>query len=88
MYGIVLKDSARISRDALMARLSGEGIETRPFFTPMHRQPMLQRYGMRTHGTYAVSDRLAVRGLYLPSGSNLNEEDLLSVAESVKRCLS
>lgn len=88
MYGIVLRDGARIGRDELAERLAAEGIETRPFFQPMHDQPALVRYGVATGGSYPVSDRLAARGLYLPSGSDLTDTDIDRVCEQLTRQLS
>ena len=76
MYGIVLRDDARVGRDDLAARLSAEGIETRPFFQPMHVQPALLGYGADGSGRYPVADRLAARGLYLPSGSDLTDAQI------------
>jgi perosamine synthetase len=56
--------------------LFAAGIDTRPFFVSMHRQPALQKYGCDVAGEYPVSDALARKGLYLPSGSGLSESDL------------
>ncbi len=88
MYGVVLRDGARVGRDELAARLAAEGIETRPFFQPMHEQPALLRYGVATDGSYPVSDRLAARGLYLPSGSDLADVDIDRVCDRIAKELS
>ena len=87
MYGVVLREDAPIGRDELAARLEREGIETRPFFQPMHVQPALRRYGADCSGAYPVSDRLASFGLYLPSGSGLSDAQLDRVCEAVARHL-
>ena len=88
MYGIVLRDGARIGRDELAGRLAREGIETRPFFQPMHVQPALLRYGAKPTGSYPVADRLAARGLYLPSGSGLVDAAIDRVCERIVSELS
>ncbi len=85
MYGIVLDNSLKISRDELMAKLAEDGIETRPFFAPMHQQPALKNYGADCSGSYPVSDKIAQRGFYLPSGSNLTEDQIHKVCQSLKK---
>jgi len=88
MYGVVLRDDAPIGRDELASRLAADGIETRPFFQPMHTQPALVRHGADATGRYPVSDRLAARGLYLPSGSDLSDDEIDRVCDRIARQLS
>lgn len=88
MYGVVVGADAPIGRDDLAARLAADGIETRPFFQPMHAQPALLRYGADGAGAYPVADRLAARGLYLPSGSDLADEQIDRVCEQIARHLA
>ena len=76
MYGILIEDDFGLSRDDVMAALAAAGIDTRSFFVSMHRQPALEKYGCDVSGTYPVTDQLARKGLYLPSGSGLSEADL------------
>ncbi len=71
------------SRDALVAHLAENGVETRLFFNGMHRQPALSRYGCDTSGAYPVSDMLADNGFYLPSGSGLEESDIMRVCDLI-----
>ena len=88
MYGVVLRDEVALGRDELAAALAAEGIETRPFFQPMHVQPALLRYGASGAGAYPVADRLAARGLYLPSGSDLSDAQIDRVCDAVARHLA
>lgn len=56
--------------------LSGNGIESRPVWKPMHCQQIyktLPRFGG------SVSERLFERGICLPSGSNLSDLDLYTI---------
>ena len=48
----------------------------------MHQQPVFKDYPNYLNG---VSDNLFDRGICLPSGSNLNEVDLLRVVEVIKK---
>lgn len=83
MYGILVQDGAPIERDELLRCLAIDGIETRPFFVPMHLQPALREYGADCSGDYPVAAQLAERGLCLPSGSNLSPAQLERVCERV-----
>ena len=88
MYGILLRDDARLDARELSERLQSRGIETRPFFLGMHEQPALQSRGLFAGERYPVADRLARRGLYLPSGLSLTEIQLDRVADVLKETLS
>jgi dTDP-4-amino-4,6-dideoxygalactose transaminase len=58
-----------------------ENIEARPVWKPMHLQPFFS--GCRTRGG-AVSAELFERGLCLPSGSSMGEQDLNRIAKLVR----
>ena len=86
MYGILVEESEfGLSRDALMAALAREGVETRRFFHPMHRQPAFLDLGLFEGEDYPVADMLSERGLYLPSGSGLSETQIGQVCHSLKK---
>ena len=87
MYGVVLRPSTSISRNQLMAHLSDSGIETRPFFEPMHKQPVFHKYLDHNEGEFPVSSTLGTNGLYLPSGSNLTSEDIEFVCDRLNQWL-
>lgn len=72
------------SRDSLMEFLGRQGIETRTLFTGMHRQPCLLKAGCEGAGDYPVADNLTQNGLYLPSASNLPQEDIRYVCDKIK----
>lgn len=82
MYSILIRDQANISRDDLMKKLEEKGIETRPFFIPMHLLPIHKR-GER----FPVAEKLAREGINLPSSVRLNREDIGSIADCLKRFL-
>ncbi len=68
VYGLVLKGSVRCDAETLMRRMAERGVGTRPFFWPMHEQPVLKKLALAGEGTYPVAERLARRGFYIPSG--------------------
>lgn len=81
---IIDQDKIGLSRNELMDQLKQKGIETRRLFVGMHRQPSLQRYGCDCSEEYPVSDWLAKNGMYLPSGSNLSEERIKHICNTIR----
>jgi len=71
MYGILIEDDFGISRDEVKKKLFEKGIDTRFFFTGMHKQPVFNQ-----KGNFPVSEQLGKKGLYLPSSTNLTERQI------------
>ena len=88
MYGIILDETIPFDAATLGTRLKECGIDNRPFFLGMHEQPVLRELGLFADESYPVTERLARRGLYLPSGLGLAETDIDRVCDAVKRCLA
>jgi len=84
MYGILIEDSFGPSRDDLMERLKDRGIDTRAFFTPVHKQPAFQKENLFQGESYPVAERISQEGLYLPSGSGLSRGQIEYVCQVVK----
>jgi perosamine synthetase len=84
VYGMVLKDEVPFDAAEAMRRLGEQGIGTRPFFWPMHEQPVFWKMGLFRNESYPVAERLARRGFYIPSGMALTESQMEEVAEAVK----
>ncbi len=72
-----------LDREKLRLALEAENIESRPIWKPMHLQPIFK--GCRIRGG-AVSEEFFKRGLCLPSGTQMTEEDLGRVAKVIRRC--
>lgn len=87
VYGLVLRDSSKMSALEIMTLLGGEGIGCRPFFYPMHLQPVFRRNGLFEDETHPVAERLYTNGFYLPSGLKLTENQIHRVAKTVKKIL-
>ena len=68
-------------REAVRLALEKENIEARPLWKPMHCQPVFSRFD-RYGGE--VAEDLFARGLCLPSGSNLTQDDLARVVSVVQ----
>ena len=83
MYSVVLDGKAsRRDRDGLAKRLAAHGIETRPFFTPVHVQPAYR--GTIRRKSYPASSYLSARGLNLPSGLALKESEIRTVCRALR----
>ena len=72
-------------REQIRLALLEENIESRPLWKPMHLQPVFETCPNFSDDT---SEDLFNRGLCLPSGSNLLEEDLERIVHIIKKTLS
>ena len=77
---LISKDSV-INREDIRLRLLNENIECRPLWKPMHLQPVFKNYKAFNNG---ISEDLFNRGLCLPSGSNLSNDDLKRIVNIIK----
>ena len=87
VYGVVLKDKISFEADEAMRRLAEYGIQTRPFFWPMHEQPVFRKMGLFKGEEYPVAERLARRGFYIPSGLALTDDQIDRVVNSIREIL-
>jgi len=88
VYGVVLKDSVPFEAEEAMDRMRGKGIGTRPFFWPMHEQPVFRKMGLFADTSCPVAERIARRGFYIPSGVALTRDQAERVAEALRETLS
>jgi len=84
MYGIILDRDADMDAAEFSRRLYGCGVDTRPFFLGMHAQPVFHRMGLFKGERYPVAESLAERGLYLPSGLTITEDQISTVCDAVR----
>ena len=77
-----------VSRDEIIDALEKENIESRPVWKPMHQQPLYRgkKYYSHREGE-SISDQLFEKGLCLPSGSNLEEEQQQRVIDCIFKVL-
>ena len=67
--------------EAMRVALDRVGIESRPLWKPMHKQPVYKDNPSYCNG---VSESLFKRGLCLPSGPCVSDEDVRYIVESIK----
>lgn len=87
MYTLKVKKGSLISRDKICQRLRKLGVDTRDFFIPLHKQPVLRQFGPFKDQDYPVSSDLSLRGFYLPSGLALTSEQIDKVVKAVKKVM-
>jgi perosamine synthetase len=87
VFGIVLDESLGFDAKEAMYRLGQRGIGTRPFFWPMHEQPVFRKQGLFEGVHCPVSERLARRGFYVPSGLALSDDQISEVAAVVREVI-
>ncbi len=78
MYSVLIEDDFGISRDEVMLRLKEKGVDTRSFFYPLHQLPMY-----KSEDIYPVTNKLAHRGISLPSAVTLKESDIRTVCAAL-----
>lgn len=83
VYAIVLTDECAFDAQEFARLLRDKGVETRPFFLGMHEQPVFLERGFFVAEQYPVTERIARRGLYLPSGLALTIEQIEAVCAAV-----
>jgi len=71
----------KINRESLRLAFEKANIECRPLWKPMHLQPIFAPYPY--YGN-RVAEELFEKGLCLPSGSNLTEEDKNRIEEVIQ----
>jgi perosamine synthetase len=81
MYTVLVEDSFGMSRDELMEFLKERGIETRSAFYPIHVQPV---YAEKYKGErYPVAEEIGRKGINLPSGNTLTNDQIRFIAETI-----
>jgi perosamine synthetase len=88
VYGLVLKDNISFDAKKAMRLLGERHIGTRPFFWPMHKQPVFRKMGLFRGIACPVSERIGRRGFYIPSGLALTDEQTEEVAHALREVLS
>jgi perosamine synthetase len=88
MYSVVLSDDVPFDAVEFAKLLQQRGVQTRPLFLGMHEQPVFHERGLHLNERYPVTERLARRGLYLPSGLTLTIEQIDAVSDAVRKILS
>lgn len=80
---IVAEDKI-LKLEKILSHLAIDNIECRPVWKPMHLQPV---FGNAPFFGNTISKTIFEKGLCLPSGSNLREEELFRITKKIKSLL-
>lgn len=81
LYSILIdKEATGIDRDTLMGHLAVHGIDSRPFFYPLHQQPP---FAGGLINSFSNADWLSACGLSLPTSNNIKLEDVDKVCSVI-----
>ena len=75
VFAIVLDPKLGNAKN-FMKKMKLKNIGTRPFFYPIHRQPVFRKLGYFKNDIHPNSEFIYKQGLYLPSGINLKFEEI------------
>lgn len=80
----VVRLDGMIDRDAVIERLEASGVASRPYFSPLHLQPLYREQFGYQPGDFPVTERVAETTLALPFSSRLADEDVEYVADALR----
>ena len=81
------KDNNGFDAEEIIKILSKNEIGCRPFFYPMHLQPVFNKIGLFNNEKYPVAENIAKKGFYLPSGLALTETQIHRVCDILRKIL-
>ena len=81
VVGLILSEPLDARQVAKLLR--DRGVDTRPFFYPLHKQPMLSKYSLDTQPSLPVAERLGSQGLYLPSFVGITDDEVSFCAQQL-----
>ena len=81
LYSVLIEDDFTMTRNELILRLRSQEIESRPFFSPIHRMPPYQNY---RSCDLKQTIELSERGINLPSSVSLTESDIENICRIIR----
>jgi perosamine synthetase len=79
MYSVLVEPGFGPNREAVRAGLRERGVDSRPFFVPLHELPPY-----RQDAPFPVTTALAAKGINLPSGTGLRPEEITQVCDALR----
>lgn len=73
LYSIIVENNYKLTRDELILKLKEKGIQSRPFFSPIHK---MMPYIKCRCGDMKVTNKLSEKGINLPSSVVLKYEEI------------
>ena len=88
VFGLVIKEEVPFQVEDAMRLLAEAGIGTRPFFWPLHEQPVFKELGLFTNESCPCSEKIARKGFYIPSGLGISNDQTEKVVTALKTIFS
>lgn len=83
MFSLLVEEEFGMDRDTVAARLRERGVDSRPFFVPLHEMPPDHpREGLPAH--FPVASELSRKGINLPSGTGLEPAEVATVCRALR----
>lgn len=79
MYSVLVEPGFGRDRDAVRDGLRARGVDSRPFFVPLHELPPY-----RTEASFPVATALGRTGINLPSGTGLTAAEIQTVCHALR----
>jgi perosamine synthetase len=79
MYSVLVEPAFGLDRDRVAAGLRARGVDSRPFFVPLHELPPY-----RSAELFPVASALARQGINLPSGTALTAAEIATVCQALR----
>ena len=76
-----------IDRNKVIKYLNEEGVQCKPYFTPIHLQPFYRKMFGYKEGSFPITEDVTGRTIALPFFNNLQEEQIDYVVEKLKEGL-
>ena len=83
VFSIVLIDDKYPDATIIMDLLKTKNIGTRPFFWPMHEQPIFHKMGLFQNESHPIAENIARKGFYIPSGLAITNEQIDIVSQTL-----
>ena len=79
MYSVLVEPAFGLDREAVRTALRARGIDSRPFFVPLHELPPYH-----VEARFPVATALGKTGMNLPSGTGLLPHEIATVCDAVR----
>ena len=80
----VIRLNKKINQNKVIKYLNKEGVQCKPYFTPIHLQPFYKKMFGCKEGDFPITEDVSGRTIALPFFSNLKEEQIDYVVEKLK----
>jgi perosamine synthetase len=83
VYALVIKNNIKINAKFLIKALRKKGVECRPFFYPMHLQPVYKKMKIFNNLKYPNSEIISNKGFYIPCGLGISIKEQNKVIKAL-----